>query len=41
MRETHFIKQNKDKWSRFERNLETGDANPDELSHLFIEITLL
>ena len=39
MRETHFIKQNKDKWSRFERNLETGDANPDELSHLFIEIT--
>ena len=39
MRETHFIKQNKDKWARFERNLGKGDANPDELSDLFIEIT--
>ncbi|MCH2022056.1 MAG: stage II sporulation protein M [Saprospiraceae bacterium] len=39
MRETHFIKQNKDKWARFERNLGKGDANPDELSNLFIEIT--
>ena len=39
MRETHFIKQNKDKWAKFERNLGKGDANPDELSNLFIEIT--
>ena len=39
MRETHFIKQNKDKWARFERNLGKGAANPDELSNLFIEIT--
>jgi len=39
MRETHFIKQNKDKWAKFERNLGKGDANPDELSNLFVEIT--
>lgn len=39
MRETHFIKQNKDKWAKFERNLGQGDANPDELSNLFVEIT--
>ncbi len=39
MRETHFINQNKDKWSKLERNLEKGNSSPDELSHLFIEIT--
>lgn len=39
MRETQFINQNKDKWAKFERNLGKGDANPDELSNLFIEIT--
>ncbi|BDS14630.1 stage II sporulation protein M [Aureispira anguillae] len=39
MRETHFIKQNKDKWAKFERNLGKGNANPDELSDLFVEIT--
>lgn len=39
MRETHFIKQNKEKWAKFERNLGKGNANPDELSNLFIEIT--
>lgn len=39
MRETHFIKQNKDKWAKFERNLGQGNANPDELSDLFVEIT--
>lgn len=39
MRETHFIQQNKNKWAKFERNLGQGNANPDELSELFIEIT--
>lgn len=39
MRETHFIQQNKNKWATFERNLESGRANPDELSDLFVEIT--
>lgn len=39
MRETHFIEQNKNKWATFERNLESGRANPDELSDLFVEIT--
>ena len=39
MRETHFIQQNQNKWATFERNLESGRANPDELSELFVEIT--
>lgn len=39
MRETHFIEQNKEKWSKFERNLSGGHVNPDELSDQFVEIT--
>ena len=39
MRETDFIRQNKDKWSRFERVLASKQKDPDELSSLFIQVT--
>lgn len=39
MRETNFIKQNKDKWKEFEQTLKSNKKDPDKLSHLFIEIT--
>ncbi len=39
MRETSFIKQNKEKWKEFEEVLEFRDTNPDKLNDLFIQIT--
>jgi len=40
MREAAFVKQNKDKWLRFESVLSNNiTINPDELSDLYIEIT--
>lgn len=41
MREAAFVKQNKDKWLRFENVLinNQSDLSPDELSALYIEIT--
>lgn len=40
MREAAFVKQNKDKWLRFERVLSNNNAiDPNELSDLYIEIT--
>lgn len=40
MREAAFIKQNKDKWSRFESVLKNNvQISPDELSALYIEVT--
>ncbi len=41
MRETHFIKQNKEKWKEFEKILEQSDKNkdPSKLNELFIQIT--
>ena len=41
MREAAFVKQNKDKWLRFENVLINNKSNltPDELSSLYIEIT--
>ena len=39
MRETHFIKQNKDKWKEFERILEFKEKDPDKLNDLFVQIT--
>ena len=40
MREAAFVKQNKDKWLRFESVLSNNaQLNPDELSDLYIEIT--
>jgi uncharacterized membrane protein SpoIIM required for sporulation len=39
MRETNFIKQNKDKWRKFEAMLKSKQNNPEKLSKLFIQIT--
>ncbi|WP_299226175.1 stage II sporulation protein M [uncultured Psychroserpens sp.] len=40
MREAAFVKQNKDKWLRFESVLSNNNSiDPDELSDLYIEIT--
>ncbi len=39
MRETNFIKQNKEKWKEFERILEYKGKDPDKLSDLFVQIT--
>ncbi|MCX6180474.1 MAG: stage II sporulation protein M [Bacteroidetes bacterium] len=39
MRETKFIEQNKEKWSKFEKVLESNKHDPEELSELFIEVT--
>lgn len=40
MREAAFVKQNKDKWSRFESALENNRIiSPDELSSLYLEVT--
>ncbi len=39
MRETNFIKQNKDKWKEFERILEYNVKDPDKLNDLFVQIT--
>jgi uncharacterized membrane protein SpoIIM required for sporulation len=39
MRETKFIEQNQQKWNEFEKVLEKGTENPEELNDLFIQIT--
>ena len=39
MRETSFIKQNKEKWKEFENILEHKDKDPDKLNDLFIQVT--
>lgn len=39
MKETQFINQNKEKWRKFENAYKANSHNPDELSHLFVEIT--
>lgn len=39
MRETNFIKQNKDKWGKFEKVLNESKKDPEELSNLFMEVT--
>lgn len=39
MRETKFIEQNQEKWNEFEKILERGTENPEELNDLFIQIT--
>lgn len=39
MKETQFIKQNKEKWKRFETLSKSSNSDPDELSKLFVEIT--
>ncbi len=39
MRETGFIKQNKEKWIEFEKHLLQGKKDPDKLSSQFIQVT--
>ena len=39
MKETTFIEQNKDKWSRFERVYSSTVNEPEELSDLYMDIT--
>ena len=39
MRETSFIKQNKEKWVEFEESLTHNSTDPDKLNDLFIQIT--
>lgn len=39
MKETKFIKENKEKWQRFENLNSQTKANPEELSNLYIDIT--
>lgn len=39
MKETRFIRENQQKWERFEKLNESSDANPDELSDLYLDIT--
>lgn len=39
MRETEFIKQNKEKWKRYERALENNDQDPELLKQLYIHTT--
>ena len=39
MRETSFIKNNKEKWKAFEEILEQEQKDPDKLNELFVQIT--
>lgn len=39
MRETGFIKQNREKWERFEKTLKENRKDPDQLSNLFVQVT--
>ncbi|HYV93155.1 MAG TPA: stage II sporulation protein M [Chitinophagales bacterium] len=39
MKETRFIKQNKEKWSELEGVLRQNKKNPDQLSELFVHVT--
>jgi uncharacterized membrane protein SpoIIM required for sporulation len=39
MRETNFIKQNKEKWVEFEKQLQPGHKDPEKLSNLFVQVT--
>lgn len=39
MKETKFIEQNKDKWSRFEKAYASSQKDPEELTKLYLDIT--
>jgi len=39
LKETKFIEQNKEKWSRFEKAYTSSQKNPEELSKLYLDIT--
>jgi len=39
MKETQFIKNNKEKWKRFEQLSANSSSNPEELTNLYVDIT--
>ncbi len=39
MKESEFIRQNKEKWSEFEEDLTGRESSPDRISRLFIQVT--
>lgn len=39
MKETKFIEQNKEKWSKFEKAYASSQRDPEELSRLYLDIT--
>lgn len=39
MRETKFIDQNREKWTKFEETLNKNSKNPEELDELFVQVT--
>ena len=39
MKETRFIRENQEKWERFQKLNESSDAKPDELADLYLDIT--
>lgn len=39
MKETKFVDQHKDKWSRFEKAFDSDSVDPDELTDLYLDIT--
>ncbi len=39
MRETNFIRQNKEKWAEFEHSLQQKQTDPDRLNDLYVQIT--
>ncbi|TXB68000.1 stage II sporulation protein M [Phaeodactylibacter luteus] len=39
MRETRFIRQNQEKWQRFEEALDEGARDPEALNELFVQVT--
>ena len=39
MKETSFIDQNKEKWTRFEKLYESNSHDPEELSNLYMDLT--
>jgi len=39
MRETNFIKQNKEKWTKFDQTLSQSHKDPDKLKEIFVQTT--
>jgi uncharacterized membrane protein SpoIIM required for sporulation len=39
VKETNFIKQNKEKWVEFEKQLQQNNNDPEKLSNLFVQVT--
>ncbi|NBV92678.1 MAG: stage II sporulation protein M, partial [Flavobacteriia bacterium] len=39
MKESHFVRSNKEKWERFEAMQGSNNSDPEELSNLYLDIT--